>query len=290
MGFKKQYNEDGFTLVELLVVILVIGILSAIAIPAFLNQRKSAAEASLKSDIKNAGTLLAGQKKFTGSLPADNKLSPGVNLVAMRKSDRDNKVESSQFANGDDPAWSTFLRDASGKTELIVNATDGYQGMNYRRLTKTSEGGTSGQFVGFNLAEVAQKGEEYSVGVAMRHNYTGCRTINIEFKDDKGGFPGGIPAKQVCFQKDEWKYFESTGPIKGDNVSRIVMSLYSGSVAIGNTFDVTGAVIVKGNVIDSAAALDSNGYDYCIQGYHDSAPENIWSYSNLDGGLRNQRC
>ena len=82
---KLKNKTEGFTLVEMLVVMAIIGILVAVAIPQFLNYRKSGFEAQIKEDLRNAAAaqesyFAANQAYIGGALTSGNP--PGYNRSA----------------------------------------------------------------------------------------------------------------------------------------------------------------------------------------------------------------
>ena len=56
LAARRQDDEQGFTLIELMVVVLIIAILIAIAIPTFLGARQRAQDRAAQSDLRNGLT------------------------------------------------------------------------------------------------------------------------------------------------------------------------------------------------------------------------------------------
>ncbi|HEY1235018.1 MAG TPA: prepilin-type N-terminal cleavage/methylation domain-containing protein [Candidatus Binatia bacterium] len=65
-----QQKVHGFSLLEIVVVVAIIGLLTAIAVPQFMSYRSEAIDAQLKSDLRNAAVAIEAYYAKKSVLPA----------------------------------------------------------------------------------------------------------------------------------------------------------------------------------------------------------------------------
>ena len=75
---RNQLNKDGFTLIELMIVVVILGLLATIVMPKILDRPEQARRMKAKVDIRNIETTLALFKTDTGRFPTT---SEGLNVL-----------------------------------------------------------------------------------------------------------------------------------------------------------------------------------------------------------------
>lgn len=109
MKASRPRGERGFTLVELLVVIVIISILAAISIPIFFSQREKGLRAQVVSGLRNAATSMQGYATENNG----NYARPGGFAPGDAAGDRD-WLEDQEWRGAEDISVDIVSADNSG--------------------------------------------------------------------------------------------------------------------------------------------------------------------------------
>jgi prepilin-type N-terminal cleavage/methylation domain-containing protein len=74
-AYYKSCRDRGFSLPEILVVVAILGVLAAIAIPVSMNQQSRASDASIRGDLTNVAAVVEGQLLAWRGAPPDGALN-----------------------------------------------------------------------------------------------------------------------------------------------------------------------------------------------------------------------
>ncbi|HWR08208.1 type II secretion system protein [Sporomusa sp.] len=110
---KSLKNQKGFTLVELMVVIAIIGILAAIAVPKLATSTDSAKVAKIQADLRTIGGALAVYYANHGSYPTTLGALVTENLLAAEPKTPDNTTSYTYPITGKEGVASAVFK---GKT------------------------------------------------------------------------------------------------------------------------------------------------------------------------------
>lgn len=114
-------NRQGFTIVELLIVIIVIAILATITLVAYNGMQTRALEGAMKADIRQAVNQLETNKALTGHYPSDDA---SANLSSSGDSELNYVAVDDGFCiTVSNPKASTSLRYRSAGNQIIAAGT-----------------------------------------------------------------------------------------------------------------------------------------------------------------------
>jgi type IV pilus assembly protein PilA len=162
---RRDQDEEGFTLIELMVVVLIIAILLAIAIPTFLGARDRANDRASQSSLRNAltaaKTLFTDAQSYSSADTTTLKgIEPSLTYTASSSTSTDAKtvsIDGSKPATAPGTEFYAAAYSKSGKCFYIKDASGANGGTTFYKQNSTN-GANCSAAVGFTSGTFTDNG------------------------------------------------------------------------------------------------------------------------------------
>jgi prepilin-type N-terminal cleavage/methylation domain-containing protein len=283
-SFNKQSSQSGFTIVELLIVIVVIGILAAITIVAYNGIQNRAHAAQAQAAASNLSTLLANYNTLNGSYPTDlstinnnGPLSttdgttyayhPGASntsfCVTVTNATASYVITDSNTA----PASGGCPGDGQGGMAAITNLVKNpnLTSLNYMsgsgtatntlETTSPASGTTFGRRTYTAAAASAsiyfgnftgiQPGHTYTASAMVRASKSTSLKLTIDWKASGGAYIGSVSGPTQTVGTS-WTLLTANGVAQDPTTTQVTLTVPGSGWAIGDYVDLDSVMLVDG--------------------------------------------
>lgn len=278
-------KQSGFTIVELLIVIVVIGILAAITIVAYNGIQTRAHAATAQADAENLAKLLTNANTINGSFPGDLttinngqplSISDGTtyayhpsngnanycvtvtNATTSYKISDANMTPQSGGCPGDGVGGVAAITNLANNPsfESGLTTVSSYQCNNSNvttdaytgtRVLRSTRNVTTGQTGPWWDATTVTPGTTYTVKLAARSNVPSNRKLNVEWKASDGTGVGTTSTFATLTTSSAWQ--TTTGTITAPAGAAFMrLTFYTSDTGTATDYvEVDGVMITQGN-------------------------------------------
>lgn len=297
----KAVNENGFTLMEILVTIVIIGTLAAISVPMFLEQRKVSQRTAVKNDLMNLSVGFETERskinRYPNYIPTSFQASDG-NVLSVKGGvapPLPTPTPEPTPISTPEPTPEPKIVIRPTNTNKLFNVTYDTSKTTSEILTSTVNKGNLLKhdviYFDFQPQTNIKAGQKVSGTMTIRSSKNICVDFRLELHKANAAGVDFFEGKQICITAREWLNVdvEAISPEELEKVTMVAFTPYTPTATLQTNEQILSVSTPPAPVYTTPPPAPvqvappvyvESDHMFCIQGYNENNPTEIMHYSS----------